>query len=121
MSLDSNLAAANEMIKQVFEQVEKDKQLIEEEKRKWEEEKAKMQSTFVFHGQLMDLNVGGTHYTTSHSTLTKYSESMLGVMFSGRHDIESMKCSDGSFFIDRDGSRFKYILDYLRDGEEKII
>jgi len=28
---------------------------------------------------------------------------MLGVMFSGRHALETRKCSDGSFFIDRDG------------------
>ena len=52
--------------------------------------------------QMIDLNVGGTRYTTSCSTLTKYPESMLGVMFSGRHDIEAMECSDGSFFIEMD-------------------
>ena len=66
------------------------------------------------------LDVGGTRYTTSRSTLTKYPESMLGVMFSGRHDIEAMECSDGSFFIDRDGVRFKYILEYLREGEKAV-
>ena len=91
---------------------------MEEEKQKWEEEKAKVKSTFKFHGQVIDLNVGGTRFSTSRSTLTKYPESMLGVMFSGRHDLEPMKCSDGSFFIDRDGTRFRHILNYLRDGEE---
>ena len=45
---------------------------------------------------------------------------MLGVMFSGRHDLETMKCSDGSFFIDRDGTHFRHILNYLRDGEDVI-
>ena len=54
--------------------------------------------------------VGGTRYSTSRSTLTKYPESMLGVMFSGRHDLETMKCSDGSFFSDRDGTHFIYVL-----------
>ena len=58
-----------------------------------------MKNTFIFHGQVIDLNVGGSHYSTSRSTLTKYPESMLGVMFSGRHDLEAMKCSDGSFFM----------------------
>ena len=52
----------------------------------------------------------GSFYTTSCPTLTKYPESMLGVMFSGRHDIEAMKCSDG---IDRDGACFRHILDWL--------
>ena len=45
---------------------------------------------------------------------------MLGVMFSGRHDLETMQCKDGSFFIDRDGTHFRHILNYLRDGEEAI-
>ncbi|XP_065914492.1 uncharacterized protein [Dysidea avara] len=106
------------MFKQVFEQVAKDKQIVEEEKKKWEEEKTKINSTFSFQGQRIVLDVGGTRFSTSNSTLTKYPESMLGVMFSGRHDLEPMKCSDGSFFIDRDGTHFRHILNYLRDGEE---
>ena len=31
-----------------------------------------------------------------------------------------MKCSDGSFFIDRDGTHFRHILNYLGDGEEVV-
>ncbi|XP_065885242.1 uncharacterized protein [Dysidea avara] len=126
-SLNSDIDTATGIFKQVVEQVAKDKQQLEEdkkeikeEKQKWEEEKAKINSTFAFHGQVIDLNVGGTRYSTSRSTLTKYPESMLGVMFSGRHDLETMKCNDGSFFIDRDGARFKYILDYLRDGKDIV-
>jgi len=117
---ESDFATATEMFKQVFQQVSKDKQLLQDEKRKWEEEKAQIERTFLFDGQIIDLNVGGTHFSTSRSTLTKYPESMLGVMFSGRHDIEAMKCSDGSFFIDRDGTYFRHILNYLRDGEVVI-
>jgi len=113
--------------KQAVEQVAKDKQKLErdrrkfdEEKEKWEEEKARINNSFIFHGQRIVLEVGGTHYSTSLSTLTKYPESMLGVMFSGRHDLEPMKCSDGSFFLDRDGTYFRHILNYLRDGEEAV-
>ncbi|XP_065914482.1 uncharacterized protein [Dysidea avara] len=95
-------------------------QQVEKDKQKWEEENIKINSTSTFHGQVIDLNVGGTHYSTSRSTLTKHPESMLGVMFSGRHDLETMKCSDGSYFIDRDGTHFRHILNYLRDGEEVV-
>ncbi|XP_065914483.1 uncharacterized protein [Dysidea avara] len=126
-SLRSDIDTATGIFKQVVEQVEKDRQQIEEdrkrceeEKQKWEEEKAKIDNTYTFHGQRILLDVGGTHYSTSRSTLTKYPESMLGAMFSGRHDLETMKCSDGSFFIDRDGARFRYILDYLRDGKDIV-
>jgi len=88
------------------------------EEKKWEEKKVKIDSTL--HSQKVVLDIGGTHYSTSCSTLTKYPDSLLGVMFSGNHDLDSMKSSDGSFFIDRDGARFKYILDYLRDGKEVV-
>ena len=39
---------------------------------------------------------------------------MLAAMFSGRHNAR--KDEDGRYFIDRDGTHFRYILNYLRDG-----
>ena len=41
--------------------------------------------------------------------------SMLHAMFSGRFDTKPSE--DGSFFIDRDGTHFRYILNYLRTGQ----
>ena len=41
--------------------------------------------------------------------------SMLHTMFSGRYDTKPSK--DGSYFIDRDGTYFRYILNYLRTGQ----
>ena len=77
-----------------------------------------MHKKFIFSGPRIILDVGGVRFSTSRSTLTKYPESMLGVMFSGRHDLETMQCKDGSFFIDRDGTHFRHILNYLRDGKK---
>ena len=108
------------MFKEVFDQVAKDRQELDEEKKKWEEEKAVMHKKFIFSGPIIILDVGGVRHSTSHSTLTKYPESMLGIMFSGRHDLETMQCNDGSYFIDRDGTHFRHILNYLRDGEEVV-
>ena len=82
------------------------------EMKDWEEEKERVKQTKVFD-KVITLNVGGTRYTTTLSTLTKYPDSMLGVMFSGRHDLPQQE--DGSYFIDRDGEVFKHILMYLRD------
>ena len=50
--------------------------------------------------------------------------SMLYAMFSGRFD--SKPAEDGSYFIDRDGTHFRLILNYLRSGqlvlpEDKIL
>ena len=63
----------------------------------------------------VNLNVGGQHFTTTVQTLTKDPDSMLGAMFSGRFPMKPSE--DGTFFIDRDGTYFRYILNYLRDGK----
>ena len=60
------------------------------------------------------LDIGGHVYATSVSTLTKDPQSMLTAMISGRHSIK--KQEDGSYFFDRDGTHFRYILNFLRDG-----
>ena len=44
-----------------------------------------------------------------------YPGSMLHAMFSGRFDTKPGE--DGSYFIDRDGTHFRYILNYLRTGK----
>ena len=62
--------------------------------------------------EVVILNVGGKKFTTSLQTLRAEPESMLGVMFSGRHPCNRRK--DGSIFIDRDGTHFRIILNYLR-------
>ena len=69
----------------------------------------------VHFSSTIKLNVGGHHFATCIQTLTKDPNSMLAAMFSGRFDIKPSE--DGSFFIDRDGTHFRYILNYLRSGE----
>ena len=49
---------------------------------------------------------------------------MLHAMFSGRFDTKPAE--DGCYFIDRDGTHFRYILNYLRTGqlvvpEDKVV
>ena len=61
---------------------------------------------------MIELNVGGTYFTTRLRTLIKDKESMLAAMFSGRHRVE--QDSQGRYFIDRDGKLFHHILTYLR-------
>jgi BTB/POZ domain-containing protein KCTD7/14 len=64
---------------------------------------------------VINLNVGGYLFTTSLSTLTKYEDSMLAVMFSGRHEI--VRDDQGRYFIDRDGKYFRYILNFSRSND----
>jgi len=62
----------------------------------------------------IDLNVGGTPFKTSLTTLLK-GDTMLSAMFSGRMPIQEEE--NGSVFIDRDGKHFNVILNFLRDGQ----
>jgi BTB/POZ domain len=68
--------------------------------------------------EIVELNVGGVHYCTTRTTLegraVEPEGTMLSAMFSGR--LASRLDRDGRVFIDRDGARFGYLLNYLRDG-----
>lgn len=64
---------------------------------------------------IIELNVGGVLFATTLDTLTQRDTgSMLAAMFSGRHRLH--KDSKGIAFIDRDGTHFRHILNWLRDG-----
>eukprot|EP01083_Nonionella_stella_P081600 224843_1 len=63
------------------------------------------------------LNVGGIHYMTSIQTLIGYN-SMLKARFSSKFRLKP--CADGSHFIDRDGTLFKHILEYFRNGTLRL-
>ena len=58
----------------------------------------------VLFSSTVNLSVGGHHFTTSVQTLTRDSNSLLAAMFSGK-------------FFDRDGTHFRFILNYFRSGE----
>eukprot|EP01103_Thecamoeba_quadrilineata_P017027 TRINITY_DN5889_c0_g1_i1.p1 TRINITY_DN5889_c0_g1~~TRINITY_DN5889_c0_g1_i1.p1 ORF type:complete len:506 (+),score=101.30 TRINITY_DN5889_c0_g1_i1:89-1606(+) len=87
---------------------------LEEQKRRLNEEKTRMAAHQRAVESRIRLNVGGAVFETSTATLTAESGSMLASMFSGRYPIA--KDEAGCVFIDRDGTYFRYILNYLRNG-----
>ena len=96
------------------EQLDRKREKLQEDRKKLQDEIQRMSEMNTIHESRVKLDVGGHVYTTSTLTLTKDQESMLAAMFSGRHSIQ--RENDGSYFIDRDGTHFRYILNYLRDG-----
>lgn len=65
--------------------------------------------------ELLQLNVGGVHYTTTRATLCRYPNSMLGAMFNGC--LSTTKDANGHYFIDRDGHLFSFVLNFLRSSQ----
>jgi hypothetical protein len=63
---------------------------------------------------LIELNVGGSVYTTLRKTLLSENGSLFHDLLV-TDSIEFLKDSNGRIFIDRDGNLFKYVLDYLRN------
>lgn len=71
--------------------------------------------------RVIQLNIGGTGYTTTMRTLFRESDSFFPQLFAEngleKYSNVASKLSDGSIFVDRDGELFMYILDYLRSGK----
>lgn len=61
------------------------------------------------------IDVGGTIYTSSLETLTKYPDSKLAKLFNGSIPIvlDSLK---QHYFIDRDGGMFRHVLNFMRNS-----
>lgn len=64
------------------------------------------------------LNVGGTLFVTTRTTLSKFPDSFFGTLLSGRYQVP--KDPDGSVFIDRAPDMFPYVLEFLRDGTVSV-
>uniref|UniRef100_A0A8C4N530 BTB/POZ domain-containing protein KCTD3 n=1 Tax=Eptatretus burgeri TaxID=7764 RepID=A0A8C4N530_EPTBU len=66
-------------------------------------------------GDIIQLNVGGTQFSTSRQTLTWVPDSFFSSLLSGR--ISSLRDETGAIFIDRDPTAFVPILNFLRTKE----
>lgn len=77
-------------------------------------EKASMERAHAFQKNKIKLNVGGYRFETSLQTLTSVPGTYFSSLFSGRFPLTPDE-EDGSYFIDRSGRHFNYVLDYLRD------
>ena len=64
------------------------------------------------------LRVGDSRFHTTLSTLMSHSNSYFAKRFSGSFAMRP--CKDGTYFIDRDGKHFEYILNYLRSNQTNI-
>ncbi|XP_048392131.1 BTB/POZ domain-containing protein KCTD3 isoform X1 [Stegostoma tigrinum] len=66
-------------------------------------------------GEIIQLNVGGTRFSTSRQTLMWIPDSFFSSLLSGR--ISTLRDETGAIFIDRDPTAFSPILNFLRTKE----
>ncbi|XP_030330041.1 potassium channel regulatory protein [Strigops habroptila] len=62
--------------------------------------------------EVVVVSVGGVRFVTRASTLQQFPESRLARMLND--DDREFKLVNGEFFVDRDGTLFSYIMDFLR-------
>ncbi|KAL9951581.1 hypothetical protein ACROYT_G044265 [Oculina patagonica] len=119
---DEALGEVNQHIKEAFDILKREMNKVRKEKEAFDEVAKKLEH--IHFSKMLNLNVGGHRFSTSLATMNKDPGSMLHAMFSGR--FETKPSEDGSYFIDRDGTHFRYILNYLRTGqlvvpEDKVV
>lgn len=69
--------------------------------------------------KLFKLNVGGTRYEVSDSLLDQFPESMLRRLTSeawNKNNQDGEGAAESEIFIERNGQRFQYVLDFMRDA-----
>jgi hypothetical protein len=92
-----------------------EKMKLEKEKDQFKENLKIIESVNIKDSDILDLDVGGTQkITTLRSTLLKYPNSALAAMFSGKYEIAK---HNERHFIDRDGSSFVYMINFLRNSK----
>ncbi|PFX18198.1 BTB/POZ domain-containing protein KCTD6 [Stylophora pistillata] len=110
---DEALDEVNKHIKEAFDILKRETNKLRKERNAFDEMAKKLEHVHL--STTLKPNVGGHFFSTSLATVTKDPGSMLHAMFSGRFDTKSGE--DGSYFVDRDGTHFRYILNYLRTGK----
>lgn len=120
--VEEDLAEVNHHINEVFDILKRKTTRLRMEKEAFASMAKKLKH--VHFSKTLKLNIGGQLFTTSLETMKKDPGSMFHAMFSERFDTKPAE--DGSYFIDRDGTHFRYILNYLRTAqlvvpEDKIV
>ncbi|CAL2033952.1 unnamed protein product [Caenorhabditis brenneri] len=69
------------------------------------------------NAEIVKLNIGGTQFQTTESTLTRFDGFFKTIL---ETDVPVTKDETGAFFIDRDPTHFRLILNFMRDGDVEL-
>lgn len=114
-SLLSNKSGKNAKDERDEETKQNEKKLGNDKKNRKDDYFVEKETKIVKKSEIIKLNVGGTKFVTSASTLTRISGSFFSQLLEG--SLPSTLDDEGYYFIDRDGQYFGIILNYLRTDE----
>jgi hypothetical protein len=118
-SITSSHIKMVQSVQRIEAKLRADTEALEKSKATFAETKAAVEGALDKFKGRVKLNVGGVKHETTLTTLTADGDdSMLGSMFSGRHELHTNE--DGEVFIDRDGKHFGHILNVLRDSSVAV-
>ncbi|KAF2072805.1 hypothetical protein CYY_005879 [Polysphondylium violaceum] len=110
-----NTVALQQIIESFHRQFDFDLQMVNHEITRLQEAISNYHLPTDPNNDVVKLNVGGLKYQTTRETLKKIPNSYFDDMLSAKIKIETYSHKPNTFFIDRDGTHFQYILDILRD------
>ena len=109
--------------KQKRQELLRQEQLLQAEREDVEEEKMELQQARVHSDEIADhqnpitLEIGGEKFRTQVGTLAKHPDSLFPRLLKTLKERSPGK-SNGTIFIDRDSKHFRFILNFMRQGEE---
>ena len=96
-----------------------EKERLREEKREIEERRERSEAVFAGKEQLITIEVGGEKFKTDWKTLARHPDSIFPEMMRiAQEAVPPHKSRCDNIFIDRDGKHFRFILNFMRQGEE---
>ena len=91
---------------------------IREQRTVFEQEKTEIADMVNLDSEVVALNVGGTHHMmTERDVLRLCPGSTLEKMFNGMHELKKI---NEEVFLDRDGTTFQHLVNYLRNDREVL-
>jgi len=111
-------ATEKETLARKHRDLEEERRALEVDRAAFAAEIAGVEGMVVQPEDRVKLNIGGKKFETTRQTLTAALNvapySYFGAMFSGRHEGRMQLDEEGRVFINRNGSIFEMILDFLR-------
>jgi len=87
---------------------------LREAQARWEQMEKRMAANAARVDHLVNLNVGGQHFTTTRATLLQHKGSYFEAMLTSNYN---QRDANGEYFIDCDPTYFGLVLDFLRQGQ----